>query len=78
MKKTKLNICRSVLLIVDGMVVKEKGQTVNSTPLFSQYLKHAERSGVHISKEEFCDILDKRYSRRYCRFGVEYQDLKLV
>ena len=74
----KANICKSVLLVVEGMVMQEKGQTVNSTPLFSEYLKHAERSGMHISKEEFCNILDKRYSRRYGRFGVEYQDLKLV
>ena len=74
----KPNICRSVFLVVDGLVVHEKGQTVNSTPLFSEYLKHAERNGVHISKEEFCNILDTRYVRRYCRFGVEYQDLKLV
>ena len=74
----KASICKSVLLVVEGMVMQEKGQTVNSTPLFSEYLKHAERSGMHISKEEFCNILDKRYSRRYGRFGVEYPDLKLV
>ena len=78
MKKDKLNIYRSVFLVVDNLVVKEKGKTVNSTPLFSEYLKHAERWGVQISKEEFCNILDTRYVRRYCRFGVEYQDLKLV
>ena len=78
MKKAKLNIYRSVLLIVEGMVVQEKGQTVNATPLFSEYLKHAERNGVSISKAEFCDILDTRYSRRYGRFGVEYEDLKLI
>ena len=78
MKKDKLNIYRSVFLVVDNLVVKEKGQTVNATPLFSEYLKHSERWGVQISKDEFCDILDTRYSRRYSRFGVEYQDLKLV
>ena len=55
MKKAKLNIYRSVLLVVDGMVVQEKGKTVNSTPLFSEYLKHAERWGVQISKDEFCE-----------------------
>ena len=74
----KANICRSVLLVVEGMVLPEKGQTVNATPLFSEYLKHAERTGMHISKEEFCNILDTRWVRRYGRFGVEYQDLKLV
>ena len=78
MKKAKLNICRSVFLVDDNLVVHEKDQTVNSTPLFSEYLKHAERWGVHISKDEFCEILDTRYSRRYSRFGIEYQDLKLV
>ena len=74
----KANICRSVFLVVDGLVVHEKGQTVNSTPLFSEYLKHAERAGVRISKDDFCNILDTRYVWRYGRFGVEYQDLKLV
>ena len=78
MKKAKLNICRSVLLVVEGMVLKEKGQTVNATPLFAEFLKRSERWGVHISKDEFCNILDTRYVRRYGRFGVEYQDLKLV
>ena len=74
----KASICRSVFLVVEGMVVKAKGQTVNSTPLFAEYVRHAERWGVHISRDEFCEILDTRYSRRYSRFGIEYQDLKLV
>ena len=74
----KASICRSVFLVVDGLVVQENGQTVNVTPLFSEYLKRSERWGVQISKDEFCDILDKKYVRRYGRFGVEYQDLKLV
>ena len=39
-------------LVVDGLVVHEKGQTVNATPLFSEYLKHSERWGVQISKQE--------------------------
>ena len=78
MKKAKLNIYRSVLLIVDGMVIPEKGKAVNATPLFAEYVRHAERWGVQISKAEFCDVLDKKYARRYGRFGVEYEDLKLV
>ena len=75
MKKT--NICKSVLLVVEGMVVEKKGQAVNATPLFAEYVRHAERNGMSISKAEFCNILDKKYVRRYGRFGVEYQDLKL-
>ena len=78
MEKDKLNIDRSVFLVIDNLVVKAKGQTVNVTPLFSEYLKHSERWGVHISRDEFCNILDKKYVRRYGRFGVEYEDLKLV
>ena len=78
MKKAKLNICRSVFLVVDGLVVKAKGQTVNATPLFAEYVRHAERNGMSISKAEFCDVLDKKYVRRYGRFGVEYEDLKLI
>ena len=56
MKKAKSNICRSVLLVVDDLVVHEKGKTVNATPLFSKYLKYSERWGVQISKEEFCEF----------------------
>ena len=78
MKKTKLNIDRSVFLVIDNLVVKAKGQTVNVTPLFSEYLKHSERWKVQISREQFCNILDTKYSRRYGRFGVEYEDLKLI